>query len=270
MKSIRNHLSLIIALVSILFAIQTLSVTNRAIDAYKEKLKKSYTLVIVSQKKLDIQKLKKEIPLIFDIHEIDIDQTIHKIDSTISGKNLKLLKLSLPKFYKVTLSRYPTPMQIEQLKKRVMKLPGVKRVEDFRASFDVTYKLLTLVVTLVTIFSGVVFIITSLLIVKELRIWQFKHNERMTIMGLFGSPKWLSSAVLFRLAIVDAIIASIIVFILFNIIATSSWLASKFDAIGINVEVFNFLEDFPILLGFALALSLTLAITIVFTHKEEV
>ena len=54
MKSIKNHLSLILALVSILFAMQTLTVTNRSIDAYKEKLKTNYSLVVVSNTKLDI------------------------------------------------------------------------------------------------------------------------------------------------------------------------------------------------------------------------
>jgi len=51
-KSFRNHLSLIIALVSILFSIQIFNIVDRSINAYKEKLTKNYSLVIVSQNKL--------------------------------------------------------------------------------------------------------------------------------------------------------------------------------------------------------------------------
>ena len=270
MKSVKNHLSLILALVSILFAIQTLVITNRAMDAYEKKLKNSYSLVAVSTSKLDNRMLKKRNPLVERVEKISVDEAIKRIDADISKKNMELLKLSLPNFYKITLSKYPTPSEIKRLKKSLYAIAGVKKVEDFKESYDITYKLLTLFETVVVVFSGVVFIITSLLIAKELRIWQYKHNERMNIMGLFGAPKWLSSAVLFRLAIVDAILSSFLVFVAFNLIASSRWLLEKLDLIGIEIEVFDMLTDFPLLLGAALGLSILLAIAIVFGHKEEV
>jgi len=270
MKSIKNHLSLILALVSILFAMQTLTVTNRSIDAYKEKLKTNYSLVVVSNTKLDIKIIKKKIPLVSEVKLLKVDEAIKKIDSSMSKKNIELLKLTLPKFYKITLKKYPTPNEIETIKKKISLLGNIKQIEDFKATYDVTYKLLSLFQTIVQVFSIVVFIITSLLIVKELKIWQYKHNERMNIMGLFGAPKWLSSAVLFRLAIVDAILSSFIVYIAFSYISSSNWLSSKIKSVGIEVEVFNFTDDFPILFVAAIILSLILATTIVFGHKEEV
>jgi len=270
MKSIKNHLSLILALVSILFAIQTLVVTNRAMDAYTQNLKSSYSIVVVSSKKLQAENLKKRVPIIEDVREISVDDAIRKIDAKMSKTNMELLKLTLPKFYKVILSKYPSPKEIAELKKKLFAIEGVKKIEDFKASHDITFKLLTLFKTVVEVFSVVVFIITSLLIAKELRIWQYKHNERMNIMGLFGAPKWLSSAVLFRLAIVDAILSSLLIFILFSFLASSQWLLSKLQTIGIEIVVFNPLEDFALLFIAALMLSLLLATAIVFGHKEEV
>ncbi len=270
MKSVKNHLSLILALVSILFAIQTLIVTDRAIDAYEQNLQKNYSLVIVSNKKLEKKELKEKSPLVANMEAISVDQAIKKIDSSISKKNMQLLKLSLPKFYRVILTKYPSSEEIERIKKQLRSIEGVKRIEDFKASHDITFKLLMLFKTVVTVFSVVVFVITSLLIAKELRIWQYKHNERMNIMGLFGAPKWLSSAVLFRLAVVDAILSSLIIFFVFNYIASSQWLLTKLKSIGIEIVVFDMLEDFPLLFGAALGLSLLLATAIVFGHKEEV
>ncbi len=270
MKSVKNHLSLILALVSILFAIQTLRVTNRAMDAYERNLKENYSLVVVSNKKLDAVSVRKKSPLIAKIEEISVDNAIKKIDSSISKKNMELLKLTLPHFYRIALTRYPSPAQIERLKKSLGSISGVKQIEDFKAAHDVTFKLLILFKTVVTVFSVVVFVITSLLIAKELRIWQYKHKERMNIMGLFGAPKWLSSAVLFRLAIVDAVLSSFIIFVVFSYIASSEWLRVKLESVGIDIVVFDILKDFPLLLGAALGLSILLATAIVFGHKEEV
>ena len=270
MKSVKNHLSLILALVSILFAIQTLQVSNRAMDAYERNLKENYSLVVVSNKKLDAVSVRKKSPLIAKIEEISVDNAIKKIDSSISKKNMELLKLTLPHFYRISLTRYPSPAQIERLKKSLAGISGVRQIEDFKASHDVTFKLLTLFKTVVTVFSVVVFVITSLLIAKELRIWQYKHKERMNIMGLFGAPKWLSSAVLFRLAIVDAVLSSFIIFIVFSYIASSEWLRVKLESVGIDIVIFDILKDFPLLLGAALGLSILLATAIVFGHKEEV
>ena len=270
MKSIKNHLSLILALVSILFAIQTFFITDRALAAYEENLKDHYSVVVVSEKKLDPKTLQKRLPYVENVVEIELQNAIRKIDKNISEKNMRLLVTTLPHFYKVTLKKYPTSQEIVQLKKSLYAIEGVKKVEDFKESHDLTYKLLLLFKSVVAVFSLVVFVITLLLISKELRIWQYKHKERMNIMGLFGAPKWLSSAVLFRLAIVDAIISSILVMVLFSFIAHSRWLLSKLESIGIEIVVFDIVKDFPLLFFAALLLSVVLASTIVFTHKEEV
>ena len=270
MKSIKNHLSLILALVGILFAVQTLIVTNRAMDAYEKNLKTNYSVVVVSDKKLDPKSVKQRSKLIETMQKIEVDEAIKRIDASISKTNMELLKLSLPKFYKLTLTKYPSPEEIKQLKNALGTIDGVKKIEDFKTSHDVSYKLLTLFETVVTVFSVLVFVITSLLIAKELRIWQYKHNERMNIMGLFGAPKWLSSAVLFRLAIVDAILSSIIVLIVFLYISKSEWLLSKLDTVGIDINAFNVMSDFPMLLVGAVGLSILLAGAITFGHKEEV
>jgi cell division transport system permease protein len=112
--------------------------------------------------------------------------------------------------------------------------------------------------------------VTILLIFKELRIWQFKHNERMSIMSLFGAPTWLRSAVLFRLAIVDALIASVITFAIFSYIASSSWVSEQLATIGIHIVVFDKLNDSLTALAVSVVLSVLLATFIVLGHKEEV
>jgi cell division transport system permease protein len=270
MKSIKNHLSLVIALMSILFSIQVFTIVDRSINAYKENLANNYSVIMVTQVSIEEEKIKKISPLISKVTQLDPDGVIKRLNTKMDKKNIDLLKVTLPKFYKLKLTHFPSPSEIKKLTKKLLSTKSVKKVENFSSNHDNTFKLLLLFKDVITVFSLSVFIVTILLILKELRIWQYMHNERMSIMGLFGAPIWLRSAVLFRLAIVDAIIASIITFILFSYISTSEWTTQQFTSIGIEVVVFDKVDDFSLLFSIAMFLSVLLATLIVLGHKEEV
>jgi len=269
-KSFKNHLSLVIALLSILFSLQVFTIAQRAIDAYKEDLAKNYSLVVVAKKTLDEKRFVQRNNLIKSIEELSPDSVIKKLNTNISKQNMELLKVTLPKFYKLQLKSYPSPDELESLTKSLLKSGKIQKVETFSKTHDTTYKLLLLFKSVITVFAFTVIIVTILLIFKELRIWQFKHSERMNIMGLFGAPVWLRSAVLFRLAIVDALIASALAFGIFSYLSTLPWIEEQFHDIGINVLVFDQVYDSLIMLGVSLSVSILLAIFIVLGHKEEV
>ena len=270
MKSIKNHLSLVIALVSILFSIQILVIAERSIDAYKDKLANDYSIVVVSQKKLEQKDLMRENQIIANISSLSADNVIQRLNTGMSKKNIKLLKLTLPKFYNIKLKYYPSSSEIKMLTKKLLRKSSITKVENFSSSHDSTYKLLLLFKRVITIFSVSMLVVTMLLIFKELKIWQFKHNERMNIMGLFGAPLWMRSAILFRLSMVDALIASFVSFILFSYIASDSWVKEQFDYIGIKVMIFDSLYDLVILTTVSIVVSIVLASLIVIGHKEEV
>jgi cell division transport system permease protein len=269
-KSFKNHLSLVVALLSILFSLQIFTIVDRAIDAYKENLAQNYSLVVVAQKQLNTKTLLARNQLIKSVSELSPNSVIEKLNSGISKQNLELLKVTLPKFYKLKLKYYPSPKELRKLTKSLLRVNSIQKVETFTKTHDTTYKLLLLFRTVVSIFAFTVLVVTILLIFKELRIWQFQHNERMSIMGLFGAPVWLRSAVLFRLAIVDALIASALSFVVFSYFSSMSWIAEQFHNIGINVIVFDKVYDFLIMLSVAVLLSTLLATFIVLGHKEEV
>ena len=270
MKSIKNHLSLVIALLSILFSLQTFIIVDRSIDSYKENLATTYSVVVVSLKRLNSSELIDSNKIVDAISELTPDTVIERLNTGMTSKNMELLKLTLPKFYKIKLTHYPTPKEIKKLTNNLLKNKSITKVENFSHNHDTTYKLLLLFKTVITVFSVSMFVVTILLIFKELRIWQFKHNERMSIMGLFGAPTWLRSAVLFRLSIVDALIASALAFGLFSYISSSRWVLQQFDYIGIKIMIFDPLYDFLLLLGVSVFLSIMLASMIVLGHKEEV
>ena len=270
MKSIKNHLSLVIALFSILFSIQVFFIVDRSIDAYNENLASNYSVIAVSQKKLKDQTILDINKLIQSSVELSPDSVIKRLNSNLQHKNIELLKISLPKFYKINLVDFPTPKEVDKLTSDLLKHKDINKVENFSHSHNTTYKLLLLFKSVVAVFALVVIVVTLILIFKELKIWQYKHNERMNIMGLFGAALWLRSAVLFRLAIVDAIIASLLAFGTFIYLSSSPWILEHLNNIGISIVIFNPVNDFLIILGVALLISTLLASFIVVGHKEEV
>jgi len=270
MKSIKNHFSLIVALFAILFSIEVLVINNRAINAYEVKLASNYSIVVVSNTLITNKQFKSYSPYIATSKELSAEKIISKLQKNISKQNIQLLKLAMPKFYQLKLNHYPTPYQIKTITNALFSNPNITKVQDFSNTYNTTFKLLLLLKTITQIFTLTIFIITILLISKEMRIWQLKHKERMNIMGLFGAPVWLRSAVLFRLAIVDALIASAITAILFYIISQTRFIKMQLSSIGININIFLPLKDSVTLVIISTCLSIILASIIVIGYKEEI
>ncbi len=270
MKSFKNHLSLIMAIVTVLFSLQIFTITERAIDAYENNLKANYSIVVVSEKKISQKTFQQMHPLIKKSELIAADHVLKNIKLQMKQTNIKLLKTALPKFYRIRLSKFPSPDQIDTITDAIKQHAGVTRVESFENSHNTTYKLLLLFKQVVLVLAVFIFIVTSLLMLKEMRIWQFQHTERMSIMALFGAPVWLRSAVLFRLAVVDALLATLITSIAFVGIVNYGWIESELEVIGIHITIFDLFGDGFSMLVLALGLSIFLATMIVLGHKEEV
>jgi len=256
MKSFKNHFSLIIALFSILVSIQIFQIVERSIEAYKENLANNYTVIAVSQKNLDNETILGINPLIKNIDELSPDNVIKRLSAGMNNKNVELLKLSLPKFYKIGLSTYPSTAELRKLRKDLLRNKYITKIEDFSSNHDTTYKLLLLFKGVVSVFAIVVMIVTVLLIFKELKIWQYKHHDRMTIMAFFGAASWLRSAVLFRLAIVDAFTSTVLVLGTFVYLSSSELILKQFEYIGIEVQIFDIVNDSLLLLATALCISM--------------
>lgn len=270
MKSLKNHFSLILALFSILFAIQIFLINDRALKAYEEKLSSNYSMIVVANATISDDEFKKYSSNISSVEELSADEIISKLQENISKKNLELLKVSMPKFYRIHLKLFPSPSEIKKLASAFLKNSSITKVEDFSSNHDTIYKLLLLFKQITQLFALVIVIVTMLLIAKEMRIWQFKHSERMNIMGLFGAPVWLRSAVLFRLAIVDALLSSILAITFFSVISSSLWAKEQLSVIGIDIDIFKSMHDGSLLCMVSVMISILLASMIVIGYKEEV
>lgn len=270
MKSLKSHFSLITALFSILITLQLFLSLDRVIAGYEQTLGENYGIVVVSDENLSKAYFKTIDPRIKEAEPLSPKQMLQSLQQHTGGSGINLVELKLPRFYRLRLTHFITPADARTVGLKLQRESAILRVETFAQQHDTIYRLLQLFKGVVVVLAGVLFLVTSLLIIKEMRLWQFQHRERMNIMALFGAPVWLRSAVLFRLAIVDAVIASILATAVFLIVDHYGWVDRVLDLVQVHVALFDPLTDLPLLFGVAITLSILLASMIVMGHKEEV
>ena len=90
-------------------------------------------------------------------------------------------------------------------------------------------------------------------------------------MGLFGAPYWLKSAPLYKLVIIDSIIASIVVSVIFLYLPYLANFDEVYKSIGINLDNFHFLSDTFMLLLLSITLSvIAVSVTILKQDLQEI
>jgi cell division transport system permease protein len=118
-------------------------------------------------------------------------------------------------------------------------------------------------------FTIFIFIISFMLIVKQMEIWSLEHNRRMYIMGLFGAPFWMKSASLYKSVVIDALIAAVLVSIVFLLLPSITDLASINSSIGIDLSNFNFFGDLFKLIIISLLISIISVTTMILKQKNK-
>ncbi|MCI5968625.1 FtsX-like permease family protein [Helicobacter sp.] len=256
MNSLKNHLSLIIPLIALLFALESILLVNRTLNDYESKLGENYAIILASKEELSLQSLRNKITEAQTLSPIDAQIVLERLKNNISQANLILLKNSLPHFYSLTLNTYPSDARLIAIQKTLEGFDGIIRIETFTKSHNQIYQLLLIINGSIMIFSSLIALISLLLMFKQIEIWKFEHLERMEIMTLFGAPLWMRSQVLFRLACIDTILATLIVTIGLFYISQNASLRIFFQELGLNPEIFSPVLDSIVLLLTGLTLSL--------------
>jgi len=269
MKSLKNHISLILALFAILFAVQVFFVSERTVDAYEKTLHNSYSLIVLAKTPINEKKFLNRHKLVKALENISAEKMLSQFRKELSATNIGLLKSSLPKFYRLHLTHYPTPKEISTLSYRLNAQKNIIRVESFSKTHDRIHKMLLLLSQVHILFALSIVIIAILLIMKEMSIWHFEHQNRMNIMLLFGAPMWLRSAVLYKIALIDAFLSTLFTSIIFIALGKNEQLNSYLNAIlGTNIELLLPL-DAAKLLTISVVTSVVLASLVIFRQKER-
>ena len=270
MKSLKNHLSVIIPLFILLFSFQFVVMLDRVVKSYEQKLFSDYSIVAVSMGDLDKDRLKKEIPLVKTITILSTKKVINKFKDDFSPANLALLKTSLPKFYSIKLKSPPDEQTLQKIVQKLKSIPMITKVETFEKSYTKIYNMLILAKSISKVFTILIFIISVLLLFKQMEIWTLQHQERMYIMGLFGSPFWMKSAVLYKLVFIDSIISALGVAIVYYFLPQLEKFQETVRSIGLNFETFRLFDDSLVLLTISIFITLFSVTLVILKQKTEV
>ena len=262
MKYLKSHILLIFALVSILFSIESYWVINKIVNKYEYKIAKNYTILVVS--KTPIEKI--NIDEISKVEPINIDKNLQKL-KRFNNLDLDKIKKSLPYFYKLYFKRFPTPNELKNIETKLLSNPNIKRVESFRINQHQIYNLLYIIKIIITIFMSVILFISTLLIIKQLEVWKLEHSERMYIMELFGAPLGLKSAILLRIAFVDAFFSIFLIGVIVKYILDSNVYIKLINQLNINIEI-SFFKDMLILSAISFLIAFVSTMIVIFSQKE--
>jgi len=267
MKFIKNHLMFILPLMAILLGIEFYLVFDRTTDSYEKGLKEGYTMLVVSKKPLTLETLRKGNEHIASAEEIEREQIVAEAAQGVGKQSRKEILAALPYFYNVGLDSYLGTEELEAIKRDLEKNPDIKRVETFGSSYSSAYRLFSFIKFLLKVFIGFMGVVSLFLIIKQMEIWKYAHQERMQVMEIFGAPLMLRSGVLFKVAVFDAFIATLLTSAIFFYVKFVWAAKSGIDLMKEKQDELFQAADMGVLLGVALLLVVIAVYTVVFSAK---
>ena len=269
MRSLKNHISLIIPLFAILFAVEFYLIIDRLIAEYEKKLGNDYSIVLVAKKPLSLPELKVVDPEITSLKEIDPQMVINRLKENGVRVDYKELKNFLPKFYKIYLGVFPSTQKLKELQKKLTKLDGVVRVETFMKTHEKIYKFLLFVKNIAKLFLIIIFVTSVMLVFKQIEVWNLEHQERMYIMALFGAPLWMRNAILVKLSVIDTFLSTLLVYLFYLYMVFSGTFSKLLGVEELSIDTHEIAFDMLWLFGIGLFISIV-NILIVSTRQHRI
>lgn len=268
MKFIKNHLMFILPLIAILLGVEFYLVFDRTTSSYERGLKDGYSMLVVTRKPVTIIKLKSLNEHIYSSEKIQREVIVKEIARGVSKSSTKEIMNALPHFYTVRLDSYMDTSGLEEVKESLEVDNVIKSVETFGSSYSSSYRLFSFIKLSLKIFIVFMALVSLLLIIKQMEIWKYTHNQRMQVMEIFGAPLMLRSGILFKVAIIDALLATVFTSIFFIYIKFGWASHSGIDIMMQNQDELFRVFDIGILLLVALCIVIIAVSTVVFTSKR--
>ena len=257
----------ILPLMAILLGVEFYFVFDRTTDTYEKNLTEGYTMLVVSKNPVDLSRLQELNRHIISSKQIERSDIVSKVVKGISKSNSEAILDALPYFYNLGLDSYLHTKELEQIKRDLEADKNIKKVETFGSSYKSSYKLFAFIKLTLKVFIAFMSLVSFFLIIKQMEIWKYTHKERMQVMEIFGAPLMLRSGVLFRVAFVDAIFATIFVSGIFFYVKFYWSVQSGIDIIVENQEELFQVADIGILFGSAMAIVIIAVYSVVFSNK---
>ncbi|MDR1460657.1 MAG: ABC transporter permease [Campylobacteraceae bacterium] len=255
MKLFKTHFSVVFSLFVLLCSFQFILFINQIISAYEVYLADDYSIIVVSNEALDVETILKQKQIIKSMSELDTAEVLSRLKNDVSLSNIDLLQKSMPKFYTLKLSKFPNSSVSDSLKRDLLKIKSITKVEIFAKTYNKIYYVLRLMKFIVAIFVVFAALTSLLLVLKQMQIWTYEHQERIFVMNLFGASFWTKSAVLYKSAVADSFLAALLTIMTFVLINSLEFTQSIFKELGIDAPNFILYENGAVLLAISLIVS---------------
>jgi cell division transport system permease protein len=251
-----------------LAAFQSFTTFSQVTNDYEIALGDEYAIVLAAKKPLELSDISIDAPKAVALEIIDSALILDEVKDALSDANLAYLKTSLPRFYSLRLSSYPSIAERENIERQLLKNDSIVRVETFAKTQDKIYRLLSLIKTMLAALAALMFVAAILLIVRQMEVWRFEHSKRINIMSIFGAPLLLRSAALIRLAIVDSFLSSLTVGGLFYLLSADSTVGKLLGEAGLSGVRYDPVFSSLTLFGVSLAIALGSVLFVILKAEE--
>ena len=222
MKSLKSIFSFVIPLTAMLMTFSIYLFTTKVVDDYKFKIANDYSIVVIAKKPLVKDNLNEFAGIkVKNIITLEKDTVIENMKENLSEKSIKLLKQKLPYFYKIHLEKFPSSVELKQIKFEINQIKNIKKVEIFSKNHNQIYLLLLLIQKIMVIVFLVMLVYSIIIIAKQIKIWFYEQHQKITIMRFHGASILYSAGSVIKHAIFGAIISFIIVAIMILILVNN-------------------------------------------------
>jgi len=268
MKFIKDHLTFIFPMMAILLGIEFFLVFDRTTSSYEAGLREGYSMFVVAEKELKLADFQKLSPNISKSLPITKDELANEISQGISKSSSEKILKALPYFYNIKFDSYLHTSVLDSIKTLLEADERITKVETFGNSYSASYTLFSFIKFTLKAFVIFMSLVSLFLVVKQMEVWNYAHRERMQVMEIFGAPLMLRSGVLFKVAIIDAVISTLLTTTIF-ILLKHKWAEETHLEILQQMQEMLFRPlDFLILLMIALLIVIVSVYIVVFTTKD--
>ncbi|MDD5406772.1 MAG: cell division protein FtsX [Sulfurovaceae bacterium] len=269
MKFIKDHIMFILPLVAILLGIEFFLVFDRMTASYEQRLRDGYSMLVVSKEPMTLQELQSINSNIGKSTKIEKNEILKEVSLGQNPQDTQEILNALPNFYIIKLAKYLDTSALDNLEKDLMASKKIKRVETFGNSYSSNYKLFSFIKFILKVFIIFMSVVSLFLVIKQMEVWGYVHRERMQVMEIFGAPIMLRSGILFKVAIVDALISTSIIVLFFLYLKYQLAGISEVDALMNNSELLFQPSDAFILLACAIVIVIISVYIVVFSSREK-
>jgi len=267
MTTLRQYLTLFVPTLALLMSMHIYNYIDKLVTQYTNSVNQQYSIVIISKQILNENNIKETISSTSTIKQIPTKGSIAKFKEILSKKNFASLTSSIPYFYQLKLTTFPSKKELLEIKKILLRNDKIIKVETFLKKYSSFNIMLINTKKIVIFFTAIIFILSFVLILKITEVWYFEHKNRLDVMKLLGASIYQRSQVLLKISFVNSIVGTFLIVTLFYYLYNSHTMLKLLSSLGIPRVAFGVYSEIISSFGISFGVSLSIVLFLMLKNK---